>query len=180
MAALRLITQKGIRKTTVDELVKCAKIPKGTFYLFYESKEMLLYDAIMKKFEILNKELEKQLSEIKENLTEETLTSLLQRIFVSWLDTGIVPLMLNGDIDLLLRKLPEEIIADYRVEYYSFSKILKSLFPQMSEISIQNFSVAFTILFHSASYKRQIGDAYEAALRILIRGVVIQMMEEQK
>ena len=32
----------GIKKTTVDELVRLAKIPKGTFYLFYESKEMLL------------------------------------------------------------------------------------------------------------------------------------------
>ena len=31
----------GIRRTTVDELVKRVKIPKGTFYLFYPSKELL-------------------------------------------------------------------------------------------------------------------------------------------
>lgn len=35
----------GIRKTTVDELVKRVKIPKGTFYLFYESKELLFFDV---------------------------------------------------------------------------------------------------------------------------------------
>ncbi|MFH1513530.1 MAG: helix-turn-helix domain-containing protein, partial [Bacillota bacterium] len=32
----------GVRKTTVDELVRRAGIPKGTFYLFYASKEALI------------------------------------------------------------------------------------------------------------------------------------------
>lgn len=38
--------QFGIRRTTVDELVKRVNIPKGTFYLFYKSKELLLFDVI--------------------------------------------------------------------------------------------------------------------------------------
>ena len=38
--------QFGIRRTTVDELVKRVKIPKGTFYLFYPSKELLLFEVI--------------------------------------------------------------------------------------------------------------------------------------
>lgn len=37
--------QFGIRCTTVDELVKRVNIPKGTFYLFYKSKELLLSNA---------------------------------------------------------------------------------------------------------------------------------------
>ena len=40
-----LMLEKGVKKTTVDELVKRVGIPKGTFYLFYPSKEMLLYDV---------------------------------------------------------------------------------------------------------------------------------------
>ena len=40
-----LMQEKGVKKTTVDELVKREGIPKGTFYLFYPSKEMLLYDV---------------------------------------------------------------------------------------------------------------------------------------
>ena len=39
-----LMIERGIKKTTVDELVKRAGIPKGTFYLFYPSKEMLLFE----------------------------------------------------------------------------------------------------------------------------------------
>ncbi|WP_286081321.1 TetR/AcrR family transcriptional regulator [Parablautia intestinalis] len=32
--------------TTVDEIVKRVNIPKGTFYLFYKSKELLLFEVI--------------------------------------------------------------------------------------------------------------------------------------
>ena len=37
--ALLFIQQQGVRKTSVDELVKYANISKGAFYLFYTSKE---------------------------------------------------------------------------------------------------------------------------------------------
>ena len=33
--ALLFIQQQGVRKTSVDELVKYANISKGAFYLFY-------------------------------------------------------------------------------------------------------------------------------------------------
>ena len=45
--AKKCLATYGIRKTTIDELVKRVGIPKGTFYLFYESKEQLLYEVIM-------------------------------------------------------------------------------------------------------------------------------------
>ena len=42
------IATYGIKRTTVDELVRRANIPKGTFYLFYPSKEVLLFKVILK------------------------------------------------------------------------------------------------------------------------------------
>ena len=36
--AILCIKQYGMRKTSVDELVRRVNIPKGTFYLFYPSK----------------------------------------------------------------------------------------------------------------------------------------------
>ena len=41
-----LMQEKGVKKTTVDELVKRVGIPKGSFYLFYPSKEMLLFEVL--------------------------------------------------------------------------------------------------------------------------------------
>jgi AcrR family transcriptional regulator len=43
----RTIFEKyGVQKTTVDEIVKAAKISKGSFYLFYDSKEALFLDIL--------------------------------------------------------------------------------------------------------------------------------------
>lgn len=43
------MNQFGVKKTTVDELVKRVSIPKGTFYLFYPSKEQLFFDVFLDK-----------------------------------------------------------------------------------------------------------------------------------
>ena len=45
--AMNCMSVYGIRRTTVDELVHGVRIPKGTVYLFYDSKEQLLFDAWM-------------------------------------------------------------------------------------------------------------------------------------
>lgn len=54
--------QFGIRRTTVDELVKRVNIPKGTFYLFYKSKELLLFDVIQEQHELVNQKLYQTIS----------------------------------------------------------------------------------------------------------------------
>jgi len=41
-AAERLFLEKGIATTSVDDIVAAADVAKGTFYLHFESKEMLL------------------------------------------------------------------------------------------------------------------------------------------
>ena len=44
----------GVKRTTVDELVHRAGIPKGTFYLFYENKESLFLDIIDNFLQIIH------------------------------------------------------------------------------------------------------------------------------
>ena len=59
-----LMQEKGVKKTTVDELVKRAGIPKGTFYLFYPSKEMLLFDVSQDFHEQVDKYIEEGIFKI--------------------------------------------------------------------------------------------------------------------
>ena len=60
----------GVRKTSVDELVRKVNIPKGTFYLFFPSKEDLIYDVICEyRKEILENLLQKLAIETKLNTT---------------------------------------------------------------------------------------------------------------
>ncbi len=41
-AAYQLFLEKGVAKTSVDEIVKGANVAKGTFYLYFHDKEHLL------------------------------------------------------------------------------------------------------------------------------------------
>lgn len=41
-AAYELFMEKGVHKTSVDEIVKNANVAKGTFYLYFRDKEHLL------------------------------------------------------------------------------------------------------------------------------------------
>ena len=54
--AAECLARYGVRRTTVDELVKRVNIPKGTFYLFYKSKELLLFEVIQEQQEIVNRQ----------------------------------------------------------------------------------------------------------------------------
>ena len=48
-AAVESMIKYGVRRTTIDYLVKGANIPKGTFYLFNDSKEELLFEVLEKE-----------------------------------------------------------------------------------------------------------------------------------
>lgn len=45
-AGARLFRQKGVAKTTVEELAHAAGIAKGSFYAFYQSKEVFFFEII--------------------------------------------------------------------------------------------------------------------------------------
>ena len=71
----------GVKKTTVDELVKRAGIPKGTFYLFYRSKEELLLQVINEWQSELHDELLKKAEILKGSISAYGLTELLFDIY---------------------------------------------------------------------------------------------------
>jgi AcrR family transcriptional regulator len=51
--ARKLFSQYGLRKTTVDEIVRDARIGKGTLYQYYKSKEHLFADVIKHESDLL-------------------------------------------------------------------------------------------------------------------------------
>ena len=55
--AAKCLAQYGIKRTTVDEIVQGVKIPKATFYLFYQSKEMLLFEVILEQHDLIEEKL---------------------------------------------------------------------------------------------------------------------------
>ena len=52
---IQLICEKGVRKLTIDEVTQRVQIGKGTFYHFFASKELFVYETIMFRKEVVKK-----------------------------------------------------------------------------------------------------------------------------
>lgn len=179
-AAFDSMAHNGVRRTTVDELVKKARIPKGTFYLLYGSKELLLYDALMHKQEEIHAELSETLTTLRSGYSPDTLTETLYGLFQKGFDMGIVPLMTSGELEILVRKLPDKVIRQHIASDNESLAAFRALFPGLTDAKLTQYSAAFRAIFCTVSSRCEIGSEYDAALRLLIRGLVLQMDEENR
>jgi AcrR family transcriptional regulator len=171
----------GIKKTTVDELVRRANIPKGTFYLFFQSKEHLFFEVICALHDAFQDKLRGEIAALKGGMDAEKLTDILFGLYRS-LDGSYLPqMMANGELELLMRRLPPELVRqhaemdDFRVEE------LVALVPNIKTANIPVFSAALRGIFIPLLPRRDIGETvFDEALRVMLRGVVIQMFEGEK
>jgi len=178
-AAAESLSLYGVKKTTVDELVKRANIPKGTFYLFYKSKELLLFDVINDLHDEIQTQFLSEVRSIQDGITCEQLTNLLLLIFKKVDSTCLLQIMTNGDLELLMRKLPDEIVEQHLSHDNLSMEQLIAFIPQAKNKNMELFSGAFRGIFLTMLFKREVGEElFYDSLKLMIRGLVIQLMEE--
>jgi len=125
------IARKGFRKTSIDSVVGAASISKGAFYLFYDSKELLMLDAIRSVQEEARKNLLSKLSKPKQ-APMDVMKQFLHGVFDAFEQ---YPLMREiskpGVLTELLRALPEEDIdAEIESDEAFFGSVFKTLKDQ--------------------------------------------------
>lgn len=54
-AAASLFTEYGVRNTSVEQIAKCAKVGKGTLYLYFADKEALFGEVLHRKWESMSR-----------------------------------------------------------------------------------------------------------------------------
>ena len=101
-----LMLQYGIKKTTVDDIVAAAKIAKGTFYLYFKSKEDFFYQLIttinLNLFQLAEKT-------VLENLDKD-LKNAVRKFFEIFFDTPEISFYFreHKEIDKLTEKFSKE------------------------------------------------------------------------
>ncbi|MHB8131357.1 MAG: TetR/AcrR family transcriptional regulator [Mobilitalea sp.] len=177
--AMNCLSTYGVKKTTVDELVKRVNIPKGTFYLFYESKELLLFDAINDLHNEIQNKLLQEMAGFTEGLTVDLITDFLFRLYKEVNNTGLLTVMMNGDLEMLMRKLPEEIVKEHLAHDDFNIERFFSYLPLREGINVEAYSGAFRGIFLTMLYQREIGEmVYDEALKLMLRGLIIQILED--
>ena len=183
-----LMIERGIKKTTVDELVKRAGIPKGTFYLFYPSKEMLLFECIQdfhnEADNIISDGMEQIIRKYKsrtkgKRFSNECLDEITDVLMEAINITGgsCLKIMLDPEsMNFLISKLPEDVLKKHGND--SKENILLEFFGIKDKEKIQAISGSFTLILLGLIYSPVLGDELaEKSTRLLVRGVVKQMAE---
>ena len=177
--AAQCLARYGVRRTTVDEIVKRVNIPKGTFYLFYKSKELLLFEVIQEQQENVNRELYQAISDLVANrsFSAEKLTDAIFEFYKMTEKMPILKLLDIGEVELLVRKLPREIVEEHFQDDTDTIEKMFTLLPVKKEVDIKVISAAFHAIYFATLHKAEIGEEqYDEALRALIYGIVTQFI----
>ena len=62
-SAEKLFFKKGVSETTMEDIAKDAELSKGTLYLYFKNKDVLLFEIVKQKLENLKKKLVKAYDE---------------------------------------------------------------------------------------------------------------------
>ncbi len=170
----------GIRRTTVDELVRRVNIPKGTFYLFYASKELLLYEVLMEEHARLEAEMLQRAQSLRGREADvDAVTELLVSYYKMPEERPVLKALSSSEVELLARKLPHEMFQAHLAEDEDSVTALFSPYLQAGGERAAVYGAAFRGIYFATLHKREIGEAcYDEALRLLLRGLVSQLLEE--
>lgn len=176
--AAKCLSQYGIRKTIVDEIVKRVKIPKGTFYLFYPSKEMLLFEVILEQHNLMDQKILDEISNIDKNdFTVEKLTEVIVHFYQLIDEIPVFKILNSDEIEVLARKLPPEVLEEHLKYDKSMVDELLEVIPVKKEIDTKSLSAAFRAIYFTTLHKDKIGEEnFGKALYLLVYGLVNQLI----
>ena len=176
--AKECLQRYGIRKTTVDQMAEMAGISKGSFYNFYSSKEMLFF-TVLEGYQIdtMNR-LTKQLTQTSQIGTEQ-LARLLYDFYQDFRYSFVYTVFKNHEIELLIRKLPKEVITNHRLIDDRMAEKVVSRINIKETISVEIVSALFRTIAMSILHIEEIGEKqFDTILKLLIQGVVEQIIKE--
>lgn len=166
----------GMKKTSVDQLTKAVGIAKGSFYKFYESKEMIFFAVLESIHSELYGVADEVLSKNKNLAPSERIAEAVLAVCKRLSDTGDM-LFIENDAKLLLQRLPDEV---KKVHYHDDETHIKQLLEKYALKTQKGASlVAATVrgLILTVSHQEQIGELYPQVLKTLVYGASKELFD---
>ena len=102
----------GLKKTNIEELAEAAKISKGAFYLFYESKEALFMDVAEWAEQHFRQEILIAI-DLPGASPRARLFGIFKKAFALLKTIPILQFFTGNDYDLLFRRIPAEKLQEH-------------------------------------------------------------------
>ena len=122
-----LFSRYGLKKTTISDLTSAVGIAKGTFYHFFDSKEILYFEIFLREERRLQKLAIQTLQDINTITPEKFQKFLFESIIMVDKNPILKVLFRTDDYEHLLRKLPSSYLEEHTRED---NEVLSPLFKQ--------------------------------------------------
>ncbi len=166
----------GMKKTSVDQLTKAVGIAKGSFYKFYESKEMLFFAVLENIHSELYDVADRVLSETDNLSPPERAAKAILAVCQRLSDTGDMAFIEN-DAKLLLQRLPDDV---KNLHYHDDETHIRLLLKKHDLVPNRGISLAAATvrgLILTVSHKEQIGELYLQVLETLVYGACRELFK---
>ena len=178
--AKECLQRYGVKKTTVDQMAAMTDISKGSFYNFYSSKEMLFF-AVLEEYQIdLMNRLTEQLG-METKIDTNRLVQLLYDFYQDFRYSFMYTIFKNHEMELLIRKLPKEVITNHHLIDDRMVKKIVSRIDIRENVSVEIVSALFRTIAMTILHIEEIGEEqFDTTLRLVIQGVVEQITKEDR
>lgn len=177
-AAESSILRYGIRKTSIDELVKEAGIAKGSFYAFYPSKEVLFFEVINEYHNNIQNLIIERVKQLGCDFTALDIAELLFESYKQLDNPIFVRLFSGGEMEYLMRKLPDDIVAAHQQQDDMALKLLLEHLAIDDELTVNRLSAALRAAFLTIFHKREIGEEhFDDVLKTLLDGICTKYIQ---
>ena len=178
--AKECLQRYGVKKTTVDQMTGMVDISKGSFYNFYSSKEMLFFKVLEEyQIDVMNRLTEQLGMETK--IYTNRLVQLLYDFYQDFRYSFMYTIFKNHEMELLVRKLPKEVITNHHLIDDRMVKEIVSRINIRENVSVEIVSALFRTIAMTILHIEEIGEKqFDTTLKLVIQGVVEQITKEDR
>ena len=151
-----------MRKTSVEQLTEAVGISKGSFYKFFDSKELLFFavleDIHTECFAAAQKSLQENAAIDPASRTAAAILAACR-----WLSETKAFVFIENDAEFLLHRLPEEVKTAHYHDDETHIRLLLEKYDLVPNRGISLAAATVRGLILTVSHKEQIGELYPQA-----------------
>ncbi len=166
----------GMKKTSVEQLTRAVGIAKGSFYKFYESKEMLFFAVLEGIHSELFGVADRVMSDDGGLPPSERAAKAILAVCKRLSETGDM-VFIENDAKLLLQRLPENVKTEHYHDDETHIRELLEKYDLAPKGGASLAAAAVRGLILTVSHKTQIGVLYPQVLETLVHGACRELFE---
>ena len=166
----------GMRKTSVEQMTEAVGISKGSFYKFFDSKELLFFavleDIHTECFAAAQKSLQENAAIDPASRTAAAILAACR-----WLSETKAFVFIENDAEFLLHRLPEEVKTAHYHDDETHIRLLLEKYDLVPNRGISLAAATVRGLILTVSHKEQIGGLYPQVLETLVYGACRELFK---